>query len=188
MLRALLTGACMLMVTSASVTGVTISAGAEVPWPTAARPVHDVHLSFTRITVNGPTIVCRVRLFTSDLQHALGRLAGRDSVLVTSTGAVDSLFASYFARAFPLVADGVTLQPRVTDSGDERDAGGEPMRWYVVELAAPGRIRTLRLRAALLFELFSDQRNVVQVVDASTGKRTSFYFAAGDVTAKSVEF
>ena len=70
----------------------------------------------------------------------------------------------------------------------ELDEGGEPMHWYTVRLVAPDRIRTLQLRATLLFEIFSDQRNVVQVIDATTDKRTSFYFARGDTTTRSVAF
>lgn len=181
----LMPGACLVMITLAGGT-------ADFNGDANAAPVrdvaHDVHLSFTRITVHADTIDCRIRLFTSDIQYALGRLTGRDSVIITASAADDSLFARYFARAFPLVADGTTLPPAVIDRGEERDSGGEPMRWYTIRLIAPTHIRALSLRAAVLFELFRDQRNVVQVVDAATDRRTSFYFAGGDTSMKSVTF
>jgi hypothetical protein len=152
-----------------------------------ASGAHDVHLSFTQVTVDARRVTCRVRVFRDDLELAMARHTGVAGWKAEASVAVDSAFATYFARAFPLRADGATLVPRVTSSGGERDEAGEEVRWFVVALEAPRPVAALSLHAALFFELYGDQRNVVRV-EHPDGRRHALYFAAGDGRAQVVRF
>lgn len=140
---------------------------------------HAVHLSHTRLVVEGGEVVCRVRLFRDDAERALRAFTG-DQSLGIGTPAADSAFARYFAARFALTADGARLAGRLTAAGSERDPGGYEMRWYVVELTAPRPPRRLALRNTLLFEAFRDQQNVVAVLRMPGERRSTMYFAAGD--------
>ncbi|MFL5574839.1 MAG: DUF6702 family protein [Gemmatimonadaceae bacterium] len=143
----------------------------------AAR--HAVHLSHTRMVVEGSEVVCRVRLFADDAERALRAFTG-DQSLAIGTPAADSAFARYFAARFALTADGARLIGRLTAAGGERDPGGYAMRWYVVELPAPRQPNRLALRNTLLFDTFPDQQNVVAVLRMPGERRSTLYFAAGD--------
>jgi hypothetical protein len=147
--------------------------------------VHDVHVSHMRLVVEGPTVAAQVRLFHDDLQDAVRRHAGAPR-LVLSSAAGDSAFARYFARAVTVTADGARLAARVLQARDERDAGGVPVRVYVVEMTAARPVRALAVRDALLFEHFRDQQNLAVVVRMPSERRTSLFFAAGDERAQAV--
>jgi hypothetical protein len=177
---------------------VRLLAGASLATPADASPpdavsadavstdaVHDVHVSHMRLVVEGPTVAAQVRLFHDDLQDAVRRHAGAPR-LVLSSAAGDSAFARYFARAVTVTADGARLAARVLQARDERDAGGVPMRVYVVEMTAARPVRALAVRDALLFEHFRDQQNLAVVVRMPSERRTSLFFAAGDERAQAV--
>jgi hypothetical protein len=68
----------------------------------------------------------------------------------------------------------------VSASGEERDAGGYAMRWYVVELDAARPVTRLALRNTLMFDLFRDQQNIVTVLRMPGERRTTLFFAAGE--------
>ncbi len=143
------------------------------------RHMHDVHVSHMRVVVEGRAVVAQVRLFHDDLEAAVRRHAGQPALLL-STPAGDSAFARYFRETVGVAADGTRLVPRLVQARDERDAGGVPMRVYLVELTAPRPVRRLALRDALLFEHFGDQQNLVTVLRMPGERRTSLFFASGD--------
>jgi hypothetical protein len=160
-----------------------MTAGAHRP----THASHDIHLTHTRVTIEGRTITCRVRLFHDDLERALRHRSRRPTLLVTEGTPHDSLFGAYFNEKVSLRVDGAALVGRVIDSGRDRDATDFPMWWYVVELRSPAPPRTLTVRYGLLFEHFEDQRNILTVI-REPDERHSLYFAVGQALEQVVRF
>ena len=157
-----------------------LTTGAGRPHGATPPPPHDMHLTYSRIVVDGRTIVCRVRLFHDDLELALRKHSGRTRTVVGATPAVDSIFASYFNASTSFTADGTRLRGRVRLSGEDHDATDQRMWWYEVELPATRPIRRLTIRMGLMFDVFGDQRNIVTLVKMPGADRYSLLFAAGD--------
>lgn len=143
----------------------------------ATAGAHDVHLSYTRMVVDGSNVVARVRLFKDDAERALRVHAKRPELRLDAGAASDAVFADYFNAHVTVSADGERLRGKVLQSGLDADAGEAPMWWYLVELPARKPVRALTLRVALLFETYNDQRNVVTLLEMPGEKRHSLYFA-----------
>ena len=139
-----------------------------------------MHLTYSRVVVDGASIVVRVRVFQDDLERALRQWSGRKDLVVTSTAIIDSLFATYWNATTRITADGVRLHGRVLKSGADSAETDPRMWWYEVQLAAPRPAREVLLHIGLFFEQFRDQRNIVSLIRMPDGARASIYFAAGD--------
>lgn len=143
---------------------------------------HDVHVSVSRVVLEQGTLYWRIRCFADDLTLAL-RGASGDSTFafgaVTSM-ANDSLFMRYFRAQVQVDADGVRATPTLVERGTEQDEAGGPVRWYVLAFPVPATTKVLRIRHALLFDVFRDQQNLVTLLDAANGKRQPLYFTAGN--------
>jgi hypothetical protein len=162
-----------------------VAAGIGISMPAERTLAHDVHLTHTRMIVDGSRVICRIRFFRDDLERALHAEPGAP-VTLPAGAALDSLVARYVATRFVVTADGKRLAGRLTGSGEEHDTGGQPMRWIVLELDAERPVTRLVLRDALLFETFSDQQNVVSALRTSDDKRQSLYFIAGKAAEQQV--
>lgn len=161
----------------------TVAAGrapavAERPAP---APMHDTHVSHTRLVLDGVSVVARVRVFKDDLEKALNRRVAADA-------ATQAAFASYLTSHFLVRADGVRLTCRIEDQEADVDPSGEAMWWAIIQCDAARPIRTLGLLNSVLFELFRDQQNLVTVIKAPEDRRRALYFHAGDVQEQSVTF
>ena len=156
--------------------------------PSGGAPVavHDTHVSHTRMVLEGRTVALRVRLFHDDLERGLQRFAGDSTLRVTAAAPAESLFTAYAARTFVLEADGRRVPLAVTAAGLERDEAAQQVVWYVLEgtLAAPAG--TVRLLDALLFEVFPDQQNILQLLRLPADRRQTLYFTARDPRPQTV--
>ena len=139
-----------------------------------------MHLTYSRMVVNGARIVARVRVFQDDLELALRQLSGRPDIVVKATPSIDSLFADYWQRTSRVTADGVALQGRVRRSGADGSDLEAKMWWYEVEMSARKPVQQLSMHVGLFFDRFRDQRNIVSLVRMPGGERASLYFAPGD--------
>jgi hypothetical protein len=152
------------------------------------RTVHDVHVSVSRVVLENGTVSWRIRCFADDLERALRGLT-RDSTFSlksASTATVDALFARYFSAQVQLQADGQRATPRVVARGTEADEVGGPVQWYVMAFDIPPTTKTVRIRHAILFDVFGDQQNLVTWLDAATGRRQPLYFTAGNDVPQSI--
>jgi hypothetical protein len=143
---------------------------------------HDVHVTVSRVVLEQGTLYWRVRCFADDLTLAMRALSG-DSTFAFSTvpsAANDSLFMRYFRSRVQVDADGARTTPRLMERGTEQDEAGGPVRWYVLAFPVPAAAKALRIRHALLFDVFRDQQNLVTLLDAASGKRQPLYFTAGN--------
>jgi hypothetical protein len=141
---------------------------------------HDMHLTYSRIEVNGASMVVRVRVFQDDLELALRHWSGHPEVVVRSSPAVDSLFADYWNATTRIKADDATVRGRVLNSGADSSDTEARLWWYEMKVVAPKPMRQLSVYIGLFFEQFRDQRNIVSLVRMPGGERESMYFAAGD--------
>jgi hypothetical protein len=143
---------------------------------------HDVHVSVSRVVLEDGTIFWRIRGFADDLERALRGLT-RDSTFTfaaTRSAVSDSLFTRYFTAHVQVDADGRRTTPRLVSSGTEDDEAGGPVRWYLFAFDVPRTTKSLRIRHALLFDVFRDQQNLVTWLDAASGRRQPLYFTAGN--------
>jgi hypothetical protein len=153
-----------------------------------AESAHDIHLTYTRMVVDGASVVCRVRLFKDDLERALQDFAKQPALRIGTTAGTDSIFAAYFNTRASLIADGEALRGKVLQSGLDPDATDEQMWWYLIELPARKPVRSLAVRIALLFETFRDQKNVVTLLKMPGEERHSLYFAGEDAKEQRLDF
>lgn len=158
--------------------------------PPVARvtPVHELHLSHTRMVVTGTTVTARVRVFHDDTEAVLRRFANRSTLRVTDRAGEDSVFQRYYNERVHLTANGQPLQARVVASGRDPDTADPVMWWYEVEYRAPQRVVSLALRQHLMFEQFQDQRNILTVIAMPSEERYSLYFSPSDLKAQVLKF
>lgn len=159
------------------------------PSPRPEAALHDIHLTYSRVVVDGASVIFRVRLFHDDLEKALQGHARNPALKVVSPSpAADSAFASYFNARVPVSADGRRLVGRVLQSGRDMDVTDQEMWWYLVELTAPAPVTTISMRVGLLFEHFTDQKNIVTMLKMPGEKRYSLYFVREDEREQKVVF
>ncbi|HEY3286175.1 MAG TPA: DUF6702 family protein [Gemmatimonadaceae bacterium] len=144
------------------------------------RAPHDLHLTHTRMVIEGNAVVARVRMFRDDLQKALKRSIGDDAA---SRAAV----AAYLTQNFLLTAEGTKLTGELLDSGGEMD-GDQPIYWVLVQWKAAKPVKSLGVRVHLMFETFNDQQNTVLVAKQPGDERRGLYFQAGDRTEQVLKF
>ncbi len=161
------------------------AAGPAQPVP---PPAHDLHLTYTRLVVEGRTIGARIRLFHDDLQLALRAYTGDTTLTLTAGERRDSLFGAYVRAHLGLRLDGDSVRLRVTGSGAETDPGNQQLLWYVLEGETPRPARRLTLLNGLLFEVFKDQQNIVQLLHLPGEERRTLYFTASDAREQQLTF
>ena len=175
---------------------VALRPAAALPAPTPARTLAlvrapsaapDIHLTYSRVLIDGGRILWRVRLFRDDLEKAL-RLRARNPTLSTTSPGADSIFADYFNAEVPVAVNGVRLVARVVESGRDNDSTDQDMWWYMLELTATPPVRTLAVRVALLFDSFADQRNIVTVLKTPGDERRSLYFVRDDAKEQTLRY
>lgn len=149
---------------------------------------HDLHLTHTRMVIEGKTIACRIRLFKDDLEKALRLYAALPNFHLTAESRADSLFGAYFAKSVLLEADGKRLALRVSSSGTEKDPSAQEVVWYVLEGESPATFTRLGMLNGLMFEMFRDQQNLVQLLREPGGVRKTLYFVATDPKEQTVTF
>lgn len=153
--------------------------------PLVDQPYHDLHLTYTRIVVDGTDVKAKVRVFKDDMERGLQALSRSPAFQLGADARLsDSLFAAYFNAKTVATAGGKRLTFKVTQSGRDPDAT-DPVMWsFELEGRAPATIRELSLQIRLLFETFEDQKNVVTLIRMPGEERHSLYFSTTDSAAK----
>ncbi len=157
----------------------TLAAALLLAPPSPAAP-HDLHLTHTRMVIEGAAVVARVRIFRDDLEKAIKRPVADDAA---SKAAV----AAYMAQNFVVRADGAALSGEVLDSGGDMD-GDQPIWWVLVQWKAAKPVKTLGVKVHLMFETFNDQQNTVLVAKQPGDERRGLYFQAGDLAEQVLRF
>ncbi|MFN3394856.1 MAG: DUF6702 family protein, partial [Candidatus Thermochlorobacter sp.] len=137
-------------------------------------PVHNFHVSYTKIAVEQNIAVMNVRFFIDDLELALQRRFNLTDFKLSATPLCDSLYLSYFNQHFELHNNGSVIRPTLLSSGIDKD-----MWWYQLQFSSPQPMQHLSIKNTLLFDVFDDQKNIVQIMHFPSEKLESFYFIHG---------
>ena len=135
---------------------------------------HKYHTSVTRVEYNARerSAEITIQTFTDDLEDILAKRVGR-SVRLGADKDADRLVFDYLRSAFEL----------------KRGDGSYALRWVGMEVKGetvwlymlaeiPEGLSKASVRNALLFDLFEDQVNIVNVI--SDGRKNSLVFKRGD--------
>jgi hypothetical protein len=136
---------------------------------------HPLHSTITELVEDRAHGVVRatIRVFADDFGTAVARMA-KGRVSPASGAAWDAAVAAYSSAAFGLQdAQG---RPIATRSCGVKRTGD--LLWLCLEAPTTQPLATLRVRNAVLCDLFEDQVNVVQATVAS--ERRSLLFVRGD--------
>lgn len=148
--------------------------------PRDTSPPHNLHVTNTRMVVEGDAAVARIRIFRDDFEKTLKQP-------VTDQASSKATVAAYVARTVLLTADGKALTGEVLDSGADQDAD-QPIWWVIVQWKAAKPIKTIGLRVHLLFDGFKDQQNIVQLAHNPGDERHGLYFQPGDLKEQVLRF
>lgn len=183
MTRRSVAGAALVLAT------VAVPGRAAEPPPRGDLP-HPLHLATAQVAVEGSRVLVRLRTFENDLEAALSRVSGRETVSMEATPELDSLYLAYIADRLEVVADGTRLEPALVASGVDLESGtGDTKIWWaLLAYEAASEVRELGVRATVLYDQFDDQRNVIRVLHPETDRRHTFYFAAPDDDLRTVRF
>jgi len=143
---------------------------------TPGASAHRYHTSVTRLEYNAEEHLAEitVQAFADDIEAALSKRSGAaGNVRLDSSQKTNALVLDYLRTAFEL------------KSGDEKlelqwigmELKGYTV-WIYLQANAPEGLSKASLRNKLLFDLFADQVNIVNVLN--DGKRASLVFKRGD--------
>ena len=149
---------------------------------------HDLHVSHTRMVLEGRTVACRIRLFKDDLEKALRLYSGQDTLHLTEKARADSLFGAYFRQKVLLAANGSRVALTVSASGTEHDQAAQEVVWYQLEGESAASVSKLSLLNGLMFELFRDQQNIVQLLREPGDTHQTLYFVSTDPRVQTLSF
>jgi hypothetical protein len=114
-----------------------------------------------------------IRIFADDLENALGKRAGR-SVKIGQTEDFDKLALAYLRDTFELRnRSGQIVKLNWVGKEVQTD-----MVWIYVEAKMPEGLSGAQLRNRILFEMFSEQVNIVNT--KFNGKQTGLMYQQGD--------
>ncbi len=148
--------------------------------------VHDYHVTYGRMAVEGPSAACEIRFFKHDLEDAVARYTGSPEFRLGAGRREDSLFVAYLNSKLKVWLNGAPVTAHLVGSGEEsmRD---EEMWWYLVDYTSSETITRIEIQNRLLFELFGDQRNMMKVQHFPSAGQSTFYFVP-DSDRRSLEF
>jgi hypothetical protein len=159
-----------------------ILAAGAAPGTAPSPTVHPQHLSTAQFAIEERVAYLRVRMYKNDLEAALAAAHGLNSLSLSPTPEIDSLFMAYFTQRYEVQLNRQTVTPILLSSGEDVETGEDEERiwWVLLQYRTESSIEVIALRARILFEWFEDQRNVVRVLHAPSGMQQTFYFAAPD--------
>ena len=144
-----------------------------------APAVHDLHLAYGDLAVEGSLIAGRLRFFKDDLGQAIGPIVGATAITLEPGTEADALVMRYVRDNLHISVGGEELRASLLGSGqDELDR--EPVWWVIVQFRAPATVEEMTVSTTLLFELYEDQRNIFKFVHFPDETPRTYYFAEGE--------
>lgn len=145
----------------------------------AAGPdnVHPFRLTVTDAGVFQGSIEARIRFFWDDLQIAIMEHTSNMEFELAETEEVDAIIEAYVNEMLVLETGNTVLEGKVTGRGIEGAVRiDEVMWWYRLEYEVPPETERVAIRNRLLFNVFEDQRNLVNLKTRS-GRERTYYFS-----------
>ena len=137
---------------------------------------HRYHTSVTRLEYNAEEHMAEitVQTFADDIEAALGkRNRATGSVRLDGSEKTNALVLDYLRTVFELNSGDATIELQWIGM----ELKGYSV-WIYLQAKAPQGLTKTSLRNKLLFDLFADQVNIVNVLN--DGKRASLVFKRGD--------
>ncbi len=149
---------------------------------TTTPRAHKFYVSFTRIEHNRErqTAEISIRTFADDLEAALSKRTGR-RVYLDSTKDSSALVFGYVRDSLQLTGRDGKLPVTLKWVGMETNVDSV---WIYLESPMPDGFDGASVRQRLLFDLFKEQVNTVNVIDAE--RRADLVFKRDDSAAKPV--
>ena len=146
-----------------------------LPLAGAAPALHAYHSTITELRYNAPKkqLELAVKVFTDDFEKVLSQ--GQPShVNLTDAGPRPLVLASAYLRRTLQVstAAGAPLQLQVLGMQPKNDGC-----WFYCKVPLPGLLPGVKLRQAMLLDVFGDQMNIVNI--EAGDKKQSALFRAG---------
>lgn len=151
-----------------------------LPGEPAVPAAHNKHLSYARVVLQDGALLGRIRMYRDDLEKALRRPVADDSATKASV-------AAYLNQQFGIRADGVNLPGEYLEQGADTD-GDQPVWWVLVQWRPARPPRQLIFRDHVMFDLFSDQQNLLVIARMPQDDRRTLFFQAGDRREQSVSW
>ena len=147
------------------------------PDPAARGPLaHPFRLSVADVGVTASALEVRVRFFWDDLQFAVMESTSDMDFELAQDDEVDETIEQYINDMLVFEAGGTPVQGVLLERGVEAAARiDEVMWWYRLEYRLPASVERIHIRNRLLFNMFEDQRNLVNLKTRS-GKERTYYF------------
>jgi len=139
------------------------------------REAHKFHVSYSRMGVEGKTILVRVRFFTDDLREAIRKETRLSAYIPEATPRADSIFTAYFNANFKITIADSVLIGQLAGSGEEEE-NGQAMNWYLVQYESASPVTEARIDNTLLAKTFDDQKNILKIQQFPSEKTRSFFF------------
>ena len=145
---------------------------------------HPFRLSVADVGVTESALQARIRFFWDDLQVAVMEHTSDMEFELAENDEVDAIIEAYINDMMVLEAGESVVRGNVTARGVEDAVRiDEVMWWYRLEYSLPPSVERVRFRNRLLFNMFEDQRNIVNLRTRSGRKRTyDFSWGRDDVT------
>lgn len=157
--------------------------------PVSRPVVHDFHVTYARMGVEGRVIQARLRFFQDDLEEALRRRIGANDVSLAADPQTDSLVTAYLAEHFQVRTpdpgtgvDDTALDGHIVASGEEIE-GSERIWWYVMQYTSDREIRRVVVDSYVLLDLFDDQRNILRMQHFPSERQRTWYLTHGATRA-----
>ena len=126
------------------------------------------------MVLEGDVAILNVRIFTDDLENALGRFHEVPGLRMQPDPHIDSLFTSYFNTMFTLSIGDSVVPGAIVESGEEDD-----MWWYLVLFQGWETIDEIAFKTELLYDIFDDQRNIMRILHTASDEYQMYYSVAG---------
>lgn len=152
---------------------------AAVAWTTpeaSDEAPHPFRLSVADVRVTDAILEARIRFFWDDLQFAVMENTSDMDFELSETAEVDTTIQQYINEMLVFRANGTPLAGTLVERGVEEAARlDEVMWWYRLRYPLPASAERVHIRNRLLFNMFEDQRNLVNLKTRSGAERT-YYF------------
>lgn len=167
-------GSVVRAIRAAALAAICLSATGAVNGPDR---LHPFRLTVTDADVFQTSLEARIRFFWDDLQLAIMEHTSDMEFALAETGEVDAIIEAYINEMLVMEAGDSVVQGKVTARGIE-DAMriDEVMWWYRLEYPLPPEAERIEIRNRLLFNMFEDQRNLVNLKTRS-GRERTYYFS-----------
>ena len=137
---------------------------------------HPFRLSVADVGVTASTLEVRIRFFWDDLQFAVMESTSDMAFELAQDDEVDKTVEQYINDMLVFEAGGAPVQGVLVERGvEEAPRIDEVMWWYRLEYRLPASVERIHIRNRLLFNMFEDQRNLVNLKTRS-GRERTYYF------------